>query len=178
MCIRLLLVESLKIKQNDRIIVHTYDYLATSNQIELRVQKSSDTKIKLIFEQIQNLQALYNARPKFGPESCESSLNYMSNLKPIEHYFETLDNSIAKTLENLGPEMNRIYLVGMDNSRQSVTSDHSKDRSDKGVDDYDITENELTNYSLMLKSYLDEQPIERDRELIYSTGKLFICSLI
>lgn len=151
--------------------MNTYDYLATSNQIELRVQKSGvsqQKRAKALFEQIQNLYSLYKAKPRFGPESCDDCINFMGQLRPIENYFEPMDE--AKLGQNLGPPVNRqafmvdVQSVEVLNERNQVDVNESEVKME-------ANENDLTRYSKNLNSYLDEKPIERDMDLIYSTGK-------
>lgn len=151
--------------------MNTYDYIATSNQIELRIQKSGvsqQRKAKVLFEQIQNLYSLYKTKPRFGPESCDDCINFMAQLRPIENYFEPIDG--AKLGQNLGPPANHqafmvdVESVDVSNERNQVDNSESEVKME-------ANENDLTRYSKNLNSYLDEKPIERDMDLIYSAGK-------
>lgn len=162
-------VDSMKVKQN-KILIKTLDYLATSNHIDLSLEKTHKAaKIKLMLEQIQNLYSLYKTRPKFGPESCEESLIYMSHLRPAEHYLEpSFDGSALRNVENFGPEMNRPYPIDVNRSSDMKKFSQVYDLADSGIED---TENELSKYSVKLNSYLDDQPVARDKEIIYSKGK-------
>lgn len=159
----------MKVKQN-KILIKTLDYLATSNHIELGLEKTHKAaKIKLMLEQIQNLYSLYKTKPKFGPESCEESLIYMSHLRPAEHYLESsFDGSAMRNVENFGPEMNRTYPVEVSRSSELKRFSQAHDLADSGIED---TENELSKYSVKLNSYLDDRPIARDKEIMYSKGK-------
>lgn len=168
----ILTVDSMKIKQN-RILIKTLDYLATSNKIELRLDKTLEaSKVKL--EQVQNLYRLYKARPKFGPECCEESLIYMSHLRPVEHYLDSPFDEPAKLdIENFGPERSGIYPVISNQSTDQQADFRRRSQQTKNIVGSDIenTENELFKYRIKLNKYLNDQPIERDNEISYSKGR-------
>jgi hypothetical protein len=174
-------IESLKFKQGDRILVNTNDYLASSTQVEFQVQRSSTTggnnnnikSAKVIFEQIQNLYLLYRSKPRYGPESCDDCINFMSHLRPIELYFDTLDKSVMKELENFGPEANgRKVDKGSLKDRMKEDVENVIKSTNSSDDEVEKAERELNGYTTKLVNYLNERPLELDNELIYSTGKL------
>lgn len=139
---------------------------------------------KSLFEQIQNLYLLYKGKPRFGPESCDECLNFMSHLRPIGHYFEMFDDP-SKRLENFGPEVQHGGTMGTNDIITSeswpISGGHAGNKSHHLIDDDDATdraENELSNYSSKLISYLNEQPIENDQMLIYSTGEFIVNVLV
>lgn len=178
-------IESVKLKQSDKIVINTLDYLATSNQIELRVQKvtpgnSDQIKLtKVIFEQLQNLHALFKEKPKFGPESCEDCINYISYLKPIEFYFNSIEDNLMlrdadRDYESKGQARNYLVDVDMRNQVVQVGSQDLTSVAKLSEEDglIDQTEEQLKSCSAKLKSYLNEQPIDCDEQLIFSKGKL------
>lgn len=165
----------MKIKQN-RLLIKTLDYLATSNQIELNLEKSLEAnKIKLMLEQVQNLYTLYKSKPKFGPECCEECLNYMSHLRPAEHFLD-FDGHAMANLENLGPITGASYPVTGAIINQPLVSEHlAKPGGNLQTDEIGNSERELGRYRAKLNSYLDDQFIERDKEIMYSKGKFACC---
>lgn len=178
-------IDSIKLRQGERIQVNTYDYLASSTHVEFQALRggasatnsNSNKATKLIFEQIQNLYLLYKSKPRYGPESCEENLIFMSNLRPIEQYFEAVDKSMLKALENFGPEAQAAKLSygekanskDSENIRKILTGTLvARDDDDDDDDDVERAENDLSGYTTKLVNYLNEQPLELDNELIYS----------
>jgi len=174
-------VNSIDLKQEDRIILNTRDYLATSRQVELSQQKSGDAKMekpKLLFEQIQNLFNLFKTRPKFGPESCEDCINIMSQLRPMEYYFESMDSQlegtgIANGLNGSRPD----YPIELETNNDEEFAHQGKDSMDPHDRNLDETESDLSNYHAKLRDYLDEHPVERDKNVFYSKGKCLFVTL-
>lgn len=164
---RYVTVESLRIKNPDKLVINTEDYIATSNKIKLRISKTA--KHKPLFEQVQKLHALYRDKPKFGPESCDDCIELMSHLRSLDHYFDGKNNTMP---EDLGPALERQDLVVKINYKQ--TGDRMLD-SIKRVDADEFLmerdEDELNRYGTQLKIYLDEVPVISDKEVIYSKGK-------
>lgn len=168
-------------KQGDKIGVSTQDYLASSTQVQFKLQKAAlssaggETRaIRLIFEQLQKFCALYKSKPRYGPESCEDSISFMSHLRPIEHYLEStpFDPSLVRVIENFGPAVEVRTGQHLPAEGQLDVGQPLKDqgkRSDQ--DDVDEVERELDRHSSKLMSYLNEQPINLDRALVYSRGQ-------
>lgn len=147
--------------------MNTFDYLATSNQIEFRAQKSNikqQEKIKALFDQVQNLFTLYKTKPKFGPESCDDCLNFIAQLRPIENFFEAIEGKLG---QNLGPPMNRDFMFDLD--QVEMSKERNLTKADELDNNIEVNENELSKYSSKLNNYLNEKPIQRDLDLIYST---------
>lgn len=165
-------VNSVKAKQGDKILVNTQDYLATSTLIEFKVQKSANSKpVKQIFEQMQNLHTLYRSKPRFGPESSEECIAFMSYLRPIEYYFDHLDGTIAPSLENFGRGISSDRPLEPNSSLSPLSHEFSTvQRSQTSDDELDLAETELSHRGSTVQNYLNEQPIDRDRELVYSMG--------
>lgn len=143
--------------------------------MEFRTQKAlSDTRaVRMIFEQIQNLFTLYRSKPRFGPESCEDSINFMNHLRPVKNYFESIDESIVKALENFGPEVNRNRQssdFSTEESLMNIDNNNNNKLTRFGDEDVEQAENDLDKYSSKLLSYLNEKPIDCDNELVYSKG--------
>lgn len=165
-------IGSMKLKQSDRLIINTLDYVATTTHIELRSPKSGSTAMKFVFEQAQDLYTLFKARPRFGPESCEDCINFASYLRPVEEYFNSLDDSLGRNIENFGPAQvssEQIHTVDLDtNTLTSRSNQYSKFAIDEDVD---RAESELAGYKSKLNSYFSEKPIVEDKELIYSLGE-------
>lgn len=151
--------------------MNAHDYLANSTHVDFQLHKSSlgtNKAARLIAEQIQNLYTLYKSKPRYGPESCEDSINYMSHLRPIEHYFDSIDRSFVKTLENFGPPARvageRDVLAGGETgAKQTGKEDEQPDR------DIERLESALDGYKSKLTKYLNEHPLDLDKDVIYST---------
>ena len=92
----------------------------------------------------------------------------MSHLRPIEQYFDSVDKSMWKAMENFGPEANseRIDVSVTEASGEPV----SVKRGDRD-DDVEVAEKDLNRYTTRVVSYLNEQPLNLDHELIYSNGE-------
>lgn len=178
-------VDNIKLKQGDRIVVNTFDYLASSTHVEFRVQKGSSSgglamsmapkPIRTIFEQMQNLCTLYRSRPRFGPESCEQSINFMSHLRPMEHYLDSMDESMVRAMQNFGPEPDRGRPSGGQAEAQQGAHTRAEElpaggpNGDVDIDNDDQDQqDELDRYGSKLLSYMNEQPIHLDNELVYS----------
>lgn len=152
--------------------MNTYDYLATSSQIEFRAQRLNDLKrTNVIFEQIQNLYSLYKSKPRYGPESCEECIEVMSHLRPTEDYIDSAKSELE--LDNLGPARTResIPTGRFEGASQSSRGDKSDPVDDEQLAARDNFGQELTDYCTKLTNYLDDRPVEHDREVIYSKGK-------
>ena len=163
--------------------MNAYDYLASSTHVDFQIQKTGSAKpAKLIAEQIQNLYSLYKSKPRFGPESCEDSINFMSHLRPIEQFFDSIDRSFMKTLENFGPQAEsgpigmasggRDILVSVTDAGYVKLGDGSnRDCTDDSENDIDKFEADLNGYKSKLKNYINEQPLAMDNDVIYSSGE-------
>lgn len=121
----------------------------------------------MLFEQIQNLYSLYKAKPRFGPESCDECINFIGQLRPIENYFEPIEGKLGP---NLGPAVNRAFMADIESVE--IPSERNSNIENESEVKVEANESELTKYSQKLNNYLDEKPIERDMDLIYSAGKL------
>lgn len=156
-------------KRSEKIIVNTYDYLATSNSIEFKVQKLVQNqqiiKIKVLFEQIQNLYSLYKTKPRFGPESCDECVNFIAQLRSVENYFEPMEGKLG---QNLGPSINQAFMVDIESAE--IAGEKNPNKDNESEIKVEANENDLTKYSQKLNNYLNEKPIERDMDLIYSAG--------
>lgn len=178
-------IESIRLKQNDKIVINTLDYLATSNRIELTFERASkqgaasiddSSRLKLIYEQVQNLFTLYKSKPKFGPESCEDSLNFMTYLRPIGNYTYRPENA-PPFINNFGPETNtsQSYVINTKQDTSITDGTGHKLKSWKVLDadtDIDQNESELDRYTEKLYSYLNEQSNLLNKNLIYYEGEL------
>lgn len=166
-------IESIRLRQGgDRMMINTCDYVCNTTSIKLRLLScglsmlafniEEHNQTKALFNQIQKLYTSYKSRPKYGPESCDECITFISYLKTEEEYSKTGDSTLV---EKPKP------------SNQSVASPESVGTSDKIRKTYDeqleSAEEQLagTNINYKLNSYLDERPLRYDKDLVYSKGK-------
>jgi len=165
--------------------VNTYDYVGSTTCADFRLKKAGSNhepgkySTKIVYEQIVNFFTLYASRAKFGPESCDEILSFMSHLKPIEDLLDSkediLDPKSIGATENFGPQINR-FAERVDDSVlvDNLSSKFYGTQSTKQEEDPQIDTDEgdeFDTYRTNVASYLDEQPVMRDNDLIYSPGK-------
>lgn len=183
-------IESVKLKQSDRLLISTYDYLATSNHVELSFPKKNESeqkRMRSIFEQIQNLCALYKAKPRFGPESCDECIQIASWLRPISdlqtssEFREAIlkgEEGIADPLgllvddttvirANMIDEMNELITT---NSQRKSENDHSE-LENREIELDRVVSSKIGNYAT------DNRAVGINLSLIYCQGKCSIDEL-
>lgn len=154
--------------------MNAHDYLASSTHVDFQIHKASNgtgKAARLVVEQMQNFCTLYKSKPRYGPESCEDCIGIMNHLRPIEHYFESIDQSFVESLENFGPPMKTKA------ARESIVRDAAslgddranQNESDEYDKDIERLETDLYGYRTKLANYLSEQPLDLDNGVIYST---------
>lgn len=170
-------IESMKVKQGDRLLINTFDYLATTNQVELSWSKknANSKRAKSMFEQLQNLCTLYKSKPRFGPESCDECIQIASWLTPISDFqsSDELREILLKSEEGAPDAMN--FLIDNVILVQTNEGDENEARngSENSIEALEEQEKEFLRVSsTKVDSYAtDGRGANRAESIIYSPGK-------
>lgn len=123
---------------------------------------------------------MHRSRPRYGPESCDDSLNYIAHLRPVEYLFAGLQDDsfmasiVNRDLDNFGPEANRSDRSVLRQDENIIINDPNENKARQNANDVmnedDDEQDDIENDfgKSRIDSYLNERPLNRDAELIYS----------
>lgn len=117
---------------------------------------------------------MVKSKPKFGPESCDECLDYMSLIKPIEHFLDVLDdpNRYLK-LDDSRPLASKIQLIDSNFEINRTSATQLRSIAEDGLSlALDKEETELDRYKGNLIKYLEEKP-SSGSQLVYSEGEFY-----